>query len=213
MEFKYKNKFTSFIIVFSFLAIVSCKTQYSDLNSNSKEMTELISCMQGSYSSECQSKEDTTYFNISLRMVPIWKTKGNYLFVEQAMFTKQDKPYRVRIYKLSQNGKSFVSQIFTIKNEKKWIGKWNDPIQLDSLPESEIELKQGCEVVLKRVSKNNFSGQTGNKSCPSELRGASYASSIVNVTANAILSWDQGFNSEGKQVWGAEKGGYLFIKY
>jgi len=60
--------------------------------------------------------------------------------------------------------------------------------------------------------KNKFAGQTGNKTCSSELRGARYASSKVTVTKNEILSWDQGFDKEDKQVWGATKGGYIFKK-
>jgi hypothetical protein len=27
-----------------------------------------------------------------------------------------------------------------------------------------------------------------------------------------ILSWDRGFDANGNQVWGAEKGGYIFKK-
>jgi hypothetical protein len=27
-----------------------------------------------------------------------------------------------------------------------------------------------------------------------------------------MLSWDRGYNADGKQVWGAEKGGYRFVK-
>ena len=73
-------------------------------------------------------------------------------------------------------------------------------------------MKEGCQVTLKRDGKNKFSGATGDKTCPSELRGASFANSIVTVTKNEILSWDQGFDKEGKQVWGATKGGYRFIK-
>ena len=176
-------------------------------------MSELVNIMQGSYSSEKQSIVDTTYFNISLRMVPIWKNKGHYLYVEQAMFKKQEKPYRVRIYKLTQKGDAFISEIHTLKNEKEWIGKWKTPEAFDSLSENDIELKQGCAVTLKRIGKNKFIGQTGDKTCPSELRGASYASSKVTVTQNEILSWDQGFDKNGKQVWGAEKGGYHFLKY
>ncbi|WP_284652855.1 chromophore lyase CpcT/CpeT [Flavobacterium terrisoli] len=175
-------------------------------------LNELVTIMQGHYSSEKQSVADTSYFNISLRMVPIWKSKGHYLFVEQALFKKQDKPYRVRIYKLVQDGDKFISQIYTLKNEKEWIGKGNTPEAFDALTENDIELKQGCEVVLKRIDKNKFLGQTGEKTCPSELRGASYATSKVTVLENQILSWDQGFDKEGKQVWGAEKAGYVFDK-
>lgn len=198
------------LILVSFSAFTT--NAQSKKNTNEKYLNELVSIMQGHYSSEKQSVADTTYFNISLRMVPIWKNKGHYLFVEQAIFKKQDKPYRVRIYKLTQDGDKFISQIYTLKNEKEWIGKWNTPEAFDALTENDIELKQGCEVVLERTGKNKFAGQTGFKTCPSELRGASYATSKVTVLENQILSWDQGFDKEGKQVWGAEKAGYIFDK-
>jgi hypothetical protein len=145
-------------------------------------------------------------------MTPIWKSKGHYLYVEQAMFEKQDSPYRVRIYKVSQRNNEFISEIYTLKNEKEWIGMWKTPEAFDNLVESDIELKPGCEVILKKQPDGTFIGQTGEKTCPSELRGASYASSKVTVTPTQILSWDQGFDKDGKQVWGAVKGGYIFDK-
>ena len=176
-------------------------------------LDELVSIMQGSYNSSKQAAADTTYYSISLRMVPIWKEKGHFLYVEQALSAKQDKPYRVRIYKLGQRGANeFVSEVYTIKNEKDWVGKWKTPEAFNNLNIGDIELKQGCEVVLQRLERNKFSGKTGEKTCPSELRGASYATSKVTVTPTQILSWDQGFDSNGKQVWGAEKGGYVFDK-
>lgn len=176
------------------------------------ELQQLMNFMQGTYSSEKQSIEDKEYFNISLRMTPIWKSKGHYLYVEQAMFEKQDSPYRVRIYKVSQRNDAFISEIYTLKNEKEWIGKWKTPEVFNNLAESDIELKPGCEVILKKQADGTFIGQTGEKTCPSELRGASYASSKVTVTPTQILSWDQGFDKDGKQVWGAVKGGYIFDK-
>jgi hypothetical protein len=201
------------LLVFAGITLfLSCKSSQNQTPKNSSELNELVSIMQGHYSSEIQSKEDKEYYNISLRMTPIWKNKGNYLFVEQAMFDKQDKPYRVRVYKVHQDGENFISEIFTIKNEKDWIGKWANPKEYDKLTEADIELKQGCQVTLKREAKNKFSGATGDKTCPSELRGASFANSIVTVTKDGIISWDQGFDKEGKQVWGATKGGYHFIK-
>lgn len=196
-----------------FVVFMGCKSGQDVSSKNSTEMRELVTIMQGHYSSEKQSKADEDYYNISLRMTPIWKDKGNYLFVEQAIFDKQDKPYRVRVYKVTQkSGNEFMSEIYTIKNEKDWIGKWATPEAYDKLTDADIELKQGCEVVLKREGKNKFVGSTGDKTCPSELRGASFANSIVTVLENQILSWDQGFDKEGKQVWGATKGGYKFIK-
>lgn len=195
------------------LSLISCQTSKKTIANTKTSLDELVSIMQGAYSSEKQSISDTTYFNISLIMTPIWKNKGHYLSVEQAMFTKQDKPYRVRIYKISQrNENEFISEIYTIKNEKEWIGKWKNPSSFDKLTENDIDLKPGCEVVLKRIDKNKFSGNTGEKTCSSELRGASYATSRVTITENQILSWDQGFDKDGKQVWGATKAGYVFDK-
>jgi CpeT protein len=180
---------------------------------NKAHLEELVTIMQGNYSSYKQSVADTSYFSISLKMVPIWKDKGHYLYVEQALSKKQDKPYRVRIYKISQrNEQEIVSEIYTLKNEKDWIGKWNTPEAFANLSEEDIELKPGCEVVLQQIRKNEFAGQTGIKTCPSELRGASYATSKVTVSETQILSWDQGFDKDGKQVWGAVKAGYIFDK-
>jgi hypothetical protein len=195
--------------VFSLFLIFGCKSAQEN---KASDLAYLIAIMQGTYSSEKQSITDKEYFNISLRMIPIWKEKGNYLYVEQAMFEKQESPYRVRIYKVSQRNDEFVSEIYTLKNEKEWIGKWKTPEAFASLSESDIELKPGCEVILKKQPDGTFIGQTGEKTCPSELRGASYASSKVTVTPTQILSWDQGFDKEGKQVWGAIKGGYVFDK-
>lgn len=194
--------------LFAFL-LIGCKTSKVTKN---KELAELVAIMQGTYTSEKQSIADKEYFNISLRMIPIWKERGNYLYVEQAMFEKQDRPYRVRIYKVSQRKDEIISEIYTLKNEKEWIGKWKTPEAFDNLAETDIELKPGCEVILKKQSKGTFMGQTGEKTCPSELKGAAYASSKVTVTPTQILSWDQGFDKDGKQVWGAVKGGYVFDK-
>jgi hypothetical protein len=194
------------IFTFLMVSFKSGKTQ------KSTDLELLVASMQGTYTSEKQAIEDKEYFNISLRMIPIWKDRGNYLYVEQAMFEKQESPYRVRIYKVYQRGNEFVSEIYTLKNEKEWIGKWQTPEAFDALSEKEIELKPGCEVILRKQTDGNFVGQTGNKTCSSELRGASYASSIVTVTPTQIISWDQGFDKEDKQVWGAVKGGYVFDK-
>ncbi|WP_310556254.1 chromophore lyase CpcT/CpeT [Flavobacterium sp.] len=180
---------------------------------NPKYLSQLMSTMQGYYTSEKQSKVDKTYYYITLRMTPIWKSKGSYLYIEQALANKQYKPYRVRIYKLSQkNNSEFLNEIYSIKEEQKWIGKYKTPKSFDALLESDLELKKGCEVVFKRQNDSSFVGKSGRKSCPSELRGAQYATSKINIDKNRMIAWDQGFDKNDKQVWGATKGGYILEK-
>ncbi|MCU0346910.1 MAG: chromophore lyase CpcT/CpeT [Saprospiraceae bacterium] len=178
-----------------------------------KDLLLLREAMTGSFSSAAQAARDTNYFDISLHMYPIWpKREGHWLYVEQAVTANPGKPYRQRVYQLEQrDAQTFVSHVYTIKAEKEYVNAWKTPEKFEELALDGIELKAGCEVVLRKDGKL-FSGATGDKTCPSELRGASYATSKVTIHPDKIVSWDQGFNAEGKQVWGATLGGYEFLK-
>lgn len=177
------------------------------------DLKDLFTMMQGSFNSEIQSQIDTTYFNISLHMYPIWKEKGNYLYVEQALNVRQNNPYRQRIYEVTQlNDSVFSSAIYTIENDSLWIGKWKTPEAFDTLTMDQVSKKEGCEVLLKRIKSEYFKGATDEKTCESTLYGATYATSEVEIFSDKIISWDRGFDDQGEHVWGAEKGGYIFNK-
>lgn len=176
------------------------------------EIDELYHLMIGSFSSEEQAENDTTYFNISLHMYPIWENSGEkWLYVEQALASMQDKPYRQRIYKVEQiDDDKFVSKVYSIDEEAKFIGKWKEPEFFNKYDESILIERKGCAVYLDKIDDNIYEGSTVSDDCVSNLRGASYATSIVEITKKGIESWDRGYNKEGEQVWGAEKGGYVF---
>ncbi|WP_299227664.1 chromophore lyase CpcT/CpeT [uncultured Psychroserpens sp.] len=197
------------------LFAVSCKNTEKQTEAIIKtdHLPELFALMQGSFNSEIQAEVDSTYFNISLHMYPIWEDKGNYLYVEQALNARQNKPYRQRIYEVTQlNDSVYSSAIYTIEHDSLWIGKWKTPTAFDSLSMDNVSKKVGCEVLLKRVAKNHYKGETGEKTCESTLYGASYATSEVEILEDKIISWDRGFDDNSKHIWGAEKGGYIFNK-
>ena len=174
---------------------------------------QLADWLTGTFSSEKQSKEDTTYFHINLEISRIWKDRsdGIWLYVEQAMATMKEKPYRQRVYRLRKtNENQFESAIFTIPEPLRFAGH---PEKVNELSIDSIQEKGGCAVYLVwDEMEGAFVGKTGEKSCPSELRGASYATSEVRLSNASMISWDRGFNEKGEQVWGAEKGGYIFVK-
>ncbi|TBV25453.1 hypothetical protein DMZ43_10915 [Meridianimaribacter sp. CL38] len=205
-----------FILSLAILAsFYSCKDSQKTTESTKtpNHLEELFTIMQGSYNSEAQAKVDSTYFNISLHMYPIWKDKGNYLYVEQALNARQNNPYRQRIYEVTKlNDSVYSSAIYTIENDSLWIGKWKTPQAFDSLSIHQVSKKEGCEVLLKRLDSNHFKGETGKKTCESTLYGASYATSEVEIFQDKIISWDRGFDDKGEHIWGAEKGGYIFNK-
>jgi hypothetical protein len=201
------------VFLFLVLIVTACSPVKKSVNVD-RELNQFVDLLHGTFSSEAQAKEDTTYFDISLVMIPIWtnRTDGQWMYVEQAMATKLDKPYRQRVYRLRYPGENtFTSDIYTIKNALAYAGLQNDKIKLQKLSIDSLELKDGCTVTM---IKNNdvYAGGTDGKSCSSDLRGARYATTKINLKKGELISWDQGFDANDKQVWGATKGGYIFIK-
>ncbi len=199
-------------LLLTFIA-VACKSEPKNESPiEEKMLQELFAMMHGSFNSEAQAKADTTYHNISLHMYPIWKEQGKWLYVEQALNAMQDRPYRQRVYEVKRTSDSTIaSYVYTLPNDSLWVGKWKTPEAFNALKKEDLDLRNGCEVILVKKGES-FEGKTGNMSCESSLRGASYATSTVSVCKDKIESWDRGFDAEGHQVWGAEKGGYVFDK-
>lgn len=205
---------STLIIFAAVLVLAACGTSKRAQQTGTSDLQELKSMMTGSFNSSAQAQQDTNYYDITLHMYPIWEDKeGEWLYVEQAVTRMQDKPYRQRIYKLEATpGNIYKSYVFTLKEPKKYIGAWKEENGFADFSMSDIELKEGCEVVMSKDKNDMFKGKTGKKTCPSSLRGASYATSEVRVLPDRIVSWDQGWDAEGKQVWGATLGGYEFLK-
>ncbi|MEX1363621.1 MAG: chromophore lyase CpcT/CpeT [Nannocystaceae bacterium] len=177
------------------------------------DVEELWGLMQGSFSSRAQAQADPEYFDIRLHMMPIWTDRedARWLYVEQAVAVAPAEPYRQRVYQVAagEDG-TIVSAVYTIDEPLRFALAWQDPTKLDALTVDDVARKDGCEVVLRKQSEGTYAGSTGERSCPSDLRGASFATSEVVISEQGVDSWDRGYDDEGQQVWGAEKGGYAF---
>lgn len=196
-----------------FLFLISQKTFSQDAQVKSVDINALINMMEGSFSSEEQSKNDSDYFDIRLHMKKIWTDRddGKWLYVEQSVAQYPDNPYRQRVYKITQTGSnSFESAVFTLNEPLRFTGEWQKENPLSDLIPDSLTLREGCTVYLTLVNDTTFQGSTKDNNCPSERSGAKNATSEVIITKNGITSWDRGFDENGNQVWGAEKGGYVF---
>lgn len=173
----------------------------------------LASLLAGSFSSAEQAAADKNYRNVVLHVVRIWpeRTDGPWLYVEQALAEAVDQPYRQRVYQLARRPDgSFESRVFTLADPVAATGAWRKATPLADLTPAALTLRDGCTVFLHAMPDGSFVGRTEGNGCASELRGAAYATSEVTLTASEMVSWDRGFNSAGKQVWGAPTGGYRF---
>ena len=201
-----------FLVAATLILATSCKTTKLVVADSSIE--ELVSMMAGSFNSAEQEAADSSYYNISLHMYPIWEGReGSWLYVEQALFENQENPYRQRVYRVEQTGQNaFKTTVYALTNPDEAIGKWKSPEWFSQFDESILKEREGCGVYLVKTALGCYQGSTKEGECKSSLRGASYATSIVTICKGQVNSWDQGFNENDEQVWGAMKGGYVFIK-
>lgn len=170
--------------------------------------------MEGSYTNAEQAKADTNYMEVEVEMVRIWgkRKDGAWFYVEQAAADTKDKPYRQRVYHVQEvNDSTFTSDILTIKGGEALLGAYKDPVKLDALRSDSLDLLEGCTMRLQRRG-NVYIGGTNGRACANTRNGASYATSEVSLLSDRMVTWDRGYNDAGVQVWGAEKGGYIFLK-
>ncbi|MCW8811669.1 MAG: chromophore lyase CpcT/CpeT [Ignavibacteriaceae bacterium] len=199
-------KFSLILLLLIITAIPSFPQKYRD---------RLVDYMTGSFSSAEQAEKDTNYLNIELEMVQIWKdrTDGPWIYVEQSVSNHKEKPYRQRVYQLwNRSDGKIESRVYTIPNPLRFAGDYNKDFPLIRITPDSLTLRKGCEVVLYMNDYGNFEGGTVDSNCASDLRGASYATSEVTIYKDKLISWDRGFDKNGKQVWGATKRGYVFLK-
>jgi hypothetical protein len=178
-------------------------------------MEQLTEYMTGTFNSAQQAERDTAYLNVQLKMQRIWEKQndGVWLYVEQAVASTPDKPYRQRIYKLEEHGTNkYLSRVFELPDPSNYIGAAEKPKRFKALSPEDLEEMEGCAInMIYDERKQKFLGNIVDM-CHNDWNGAYVASSEVEITKNKLISWDRGWDSNGKQVWGAEKGGYEFIK-
>lgn len=189
----------------------------------SQEVAELLT---GSYTSAEQAKADPEFLEVHLHMARIWpaRSDGQWLYVEQAMAGAADKPYRQRIYHLVDEGEgSVLSVVYELPNASDRIGAWRTPEVFAGDAPAMLVVREGCAIRLVRDGAG-WRGSTNGKDCLSSLRGASYATSEVVLLRErretgvqtglrtTLRTWDRGFDAGDRQVWGAIKGPYVFVK-
>ncbi len=202
-------------LILLFIMACSVAEAQDKLNVLSAEKTDLTEFMTGSFDSSEQALNDSNYYSISLHMYPIWEEDimATWLYVEQAVSTMQDKPYRQRIYRLTGSDKEgYISEVLTLPVDSLFIGKWKAPDYFEAYSPADLTSREGCAVYVRRTHPDRFEGSTQGENCMSSIRGASYATSTVVIEKGVISSWDQGFDADGKQVWGAVNGPYIFKK-
>jgi CpeT protein len=194
---------------------VSTQGGGSKAAAGSSDLALLYDWLTGSFSSAAQSAADTSYSDLRLHAVGVWpqRSDAHWLYVEQAVASHPDKPYRMRVYRLAQLGPDlYESRVYKLPGEARFAGAWRKSNPLGTVTPDSLLPRAGCSLVLRHTPDGVFMGSTLGHDSERDLRGAAYATSDVRVEAQRMLSWDRGFDGAGKQVWGSEKGPYEFLR-
>ena len=104
------KKISFFLFALTILFAACDGTKKAAATKSSPDLDRLVQTMIGKYNSSEQAKADKEYYDISLVMTPIFpeRTDGKWLYIEQAMMSKLEKPYRQRLYQVEQIGRAHV---------------------------------------------------------------------------------------------------------
>lgn len=174
----------------------------------------LLPWMEGSFSSEEQSKADTSFLHVVLHMKRIWhdRTDGAWFYVEQSMAAAQDRPYRQRVYNVRRVEQGMIeSAVYAFKKPDAVVGAWKDTTLIVDMSPGDLIKRRGCEVFLQ-ADYASYTGRTMGMACASDIRGANYATSEVTIKHDRIVTWDRGYNMANEQVWGSTAGPYIFAR-
>lgn len=176
-----------------------------------EELTELLT---GSFSSMAQAQQDTQYVAVNLNIVPVWEERtGNWFYAEQSKVKNPDQPVQQRMYRVVQlSSERFKILDYTFRNPQVFAGKWETPKFFDEYPEEIVRIKEGCGIFLNRKSFKHYEGETFGTDCFSDLQGADYMTSQLEIWSDMIKRWDRGWNKEDEQVWGPVDGPYQFVR-
>jgi CpeT protein len=181
--------------------------------------TPLVETFTGTFDSSAQAEaEPEAFFNIRLVMYRIWEERSDaaWFYVEQAEAGALDEPYRQRIYRVapasSPRPELYHSDVYLLPNRQRFVAGWENPDVFDDLSPEDLELRDGCTVVLNQVGPWQWNGSTIGTDCSSDMAGASYAVSEVQISPVAFETWDRGYDEAGEQVWGSTEGPYKFVK-
>ena len=174
--------------------------------------------LEGAFSSEAQAREDPDYFDVRFHVLPLWRSRSDYrwIYVERAVPGRPEAPYRQTVYRLGddpfarKSGSRYELLAYSLSDPGRFAGAALDPAKLDAMTPADLVARPRCTVQLVQGDGGDFAGGTRGRDCPGETPGVAYVTSEWTVGRETLRVWDRAFDAEGRLVWGATRGPYLF---
>jgi hypothetical protein len=150
-----------------------------------------------------------------MRPLPWELLDGVSLFVEQAYDYMLHRPYRSRVVKLIENNNRIEIENYVLNDPEKYLGGSREPERLSSLQAEELQLLDGCNMLVSWTG-NSFEGNVEpGKKCAIVRKGkTTYLDSSFEIDERKFISHDRGFDMDtDEQVWGSVAGPFHFLRW
>lgn len=149
-----------------------------------------------------------------MRIVRIWDDKDDaWLYLEQSAAAKPDEPSRqwiLRIEESQENLYMLEPHIYT--GDKPLAGNHEATYIGNHVKIDDLDVLSGCEFYVDYDGFVAFSGSTVEDFCDTDILDASILRIKFNLMENKVDWWEQGFDEEGKQLWGTSTKPIVFTK-
>ncbi|MBR8830425.1 MAG: Chromophore lyase CpcT/CpeT [Chroococcopsis gigantea SAG 12.99] len=185
--------------------------QVAQANSIPNEVNGVVSHLVGVMDTTAQAASNPKAPSVRMTTCKIDLRGGDdsvYLYQEQALITKLSQPYRQRILEIQPHGDAVRSKSYKLINGNNWINLCN---KLDServLQRTDLG-ESVCSVFLRPI-KDGYRGETPPQGCPTNARGAVKITNTVILHSEGMDTYDRGYDSDGRQVWGAQGESYQY---
>jgi len=200
---------------FLFLILLVLTSSCSMKKSDDPQLDDFVKLLSGKFSSKQQSETESGYSAIGLVNKPIWKDRSGYWFYQE-LYNEENSTsiYNQRILNIRRvDSVTLSSTSYVIPNQKKYINAWKDVSIFNILNIDSLHIREGCDVYFKKKTSTIYQGKTKKETCTSSFsKKISYTTGNIIISRKKITSWDRGYDSNGKQVWGKIQGPYKFLR-
>jgi hypothetical protein len=182
------------------------------------DIATLARWMASDFSNQEQAWENPPFFahvRVCMRPLPWELLDGVSLFVEQAYDYMLHRPYRSRVVKLIENNNRIEIENYVLNDPEKYLGGSREPERLSSLQAEELQLLDGCNMLVSWTG-NSFEGNVEpGKKCAIVRKGkTTYLDSSFEIDERKFISHDRGFDMDtDEQVWGSVAGPFHFLRW
>ncbi|MBC8144586.1 MAG: hypothetical protein H7X80_03310 [bacterium] len=202
------------IILRSLLLCLALLFTISHSSAADADVDQLARWIEGTYTNIEQSTASTEFEHLRMHIRRVWHTEpaGYWFYVEMRYALAQHVAGRQAfLYVHRRSDRKIVAEVFNIQAPLNYVGAWYDTTLIADLQSDALMRDRGCDFILTRKGKS-FSGATTGKECLGELAEFGYEKREMNVSESELRVWDRGFSSDGKQIGGPVKVGYVFKK-